>query len=88
MYSLLQTSFNAHIYFSVFCEDSRYIINFPLLDVIRARLAQSVEHQTFKAVCASEKSEGQGFKSLIGRKCFCQKNLFYFSKFEARQLDF
>lgn len=33
-----------------------------------ARLAQSVEHQTFKAVSALELSEGQGFKSLIGRK--------------------
>ena len=35
----------------------------------RARLAQSVEHQTFKAL-AAKGSEGQGFKSLIGRKNF------------------
>ena len=35
----------------------------------RARLAQSVEHQTFKAHRVKG-SEGQGFKSLIGRTCF------------------
>ena len=33
---------------------------------LEARLAQSVEHQTFKADRALERSEGQGFKSLIG----------------------
>ena len=35
-----------------------------------ARLAQSVEHQTFKADFHSESSEGQGFESLIGRYFF------------------
>jgi hypothetical protein len=40
-----------------------------LLTVNRARLAQSVEHQTFKAG-TTQQSEGQGFKSLIGRLFF------------------
>ena len=35
-----------------------------------AWLAQSVEHQTFKADSISESSEGQGFESLIGRLFF------------------
>ena len=35
-----------------------------------AWLAQSVEHQTFKADSISESSEGQGFESLIGRSFF------------------
>ena len=36
--------------------------------VFVARLAQSVEHQTFRAENFSETSEGHGFKSHIGRE--------------------
>ena len=38
--------------------------------ILTARLAQSVEHQTFKADFHSEQSEGQGFESLTGRFVF------------------
>ena len=40
-----------------------------------AWLAQSVEHQTFKAERYSESSEGQGFESLIGRLFFTFFNI-------------
>ena len=46
-----------------------------------ARLAQSVEHQTFTE-STLKKSEGQGFESLIGRYFFSVKTwtnvLFFF----------
>ena len=41
--------------------------------ILVARLAQSVEHQTFTAENFSEISEGHGFKSHIGREWFYER---------------
>ena len=60
-------------------DDTRFVEAYDTELQQSARLAQSVEHQTFKATHLSQKkSEGQGFESLIGRTLF-SINKSYFS---------
>ena len=52
-------------------DDTRFVEAYVDVSQQSARLAQSVEHQTFKATHMSQReSEGQGFESLIGRTFF------------------